>query len=108
MKCLLFVIHLLIINHYCLSVGLSVTGQEEVLQTALNTIHSMQKNPAGIEQRLENCENVIRLLLQVQIAEFNSHTLEKKEDEVSINPPSISLCCEQLIDLNVHVCGAEY
>ena len=87
-----------------------MTGQEEVLPRALNAMHSMhsvQKNPAGIEQRLENCEKVIRLLLQVQIAEFNSHRLEKKEDEVSMNPPSISLCCEQLINLNVHVCGAE-
>ena len=80
MKCLLFVIHLLIINYYCLFVGLSVTGQEEVLQRALNAMHSVQKNPAGIEQRLENCEKVLRLLLQVQIAEFNSRRLEKKED----------------------------
>lgn len=54
-----------------------MTGQEEVLQRA----HSVQRNPAGIEQHLENCKKVIRLLLQVQIGEFNSRRLEKKEDE---------------------------
>ena len=55
-----------------------------MLQKALNTMHSVQKNPAGIEQHLENCERVLHLLLQVQIAELNSHRLEKEEDECSV------------------------
>ncbi|KAJ7315460.1 hypothetical protein OS493_038599 [Desmophyllum pertusum] len=38
-------------------------------------------NRKGIEERLANCEKVLRLLLQVSLASFNSSHLEQKEEK---------------------------
>ncbi len=62
------------------------TGNEEALHEALNCMHSVGKRPMGIEQRLSNCEKVLRLLLQMQLAMLqNCNKTEQKEDEVSTN-----------------------
>jgi len=94
----------------CLFLGLSVTDHEEALQKALYAMHTVQKSPAGIEQRLENCEKVLHLLLQVQIAQLNSSRLEKKElhvDEVSINPPQYFHNLDKVSKLIDSFCCAE-
>ena len=57
--------------------------EEAALHAAINAMRSSNTRK-GIEERLANCEKVLRLLLlQVSLASFNSSHLEQKE-EVSI------------------------
>ncbi|KAJ7378818.1 hypothetical protein OS493_020416 [Desmophyllum pertusum] len=54
-------------------------GDEEVLHAAINAMH-LSNTRKGIEGRLANCEKVLRLILQVSLASFNSSHLEQKEE----------------------------
>ena len=68
-------------NHSLL--GLSVTSQEGALHEALNAMISVEKRQ-GIEERIANCEKLLHLLLQVQLATSETASkLKQKEDEAS-------------------------
>ena len=61
-------------------IGLS--DQEEALHSALTAMQSFVNKKMGIEERLENCEKVLRLLLRIQVEAMKSSQEEQKEQVI--------------------------
>lgn len=67
---------------FWLIIFIGLSGQEEALHSALTAMQSFVNKKMGIEERLENCEKVVRLLLRVQVEAMKSSQEEQREQVI--------------------------